>query len=162
MIKTLYVFSPGSFVDAKEWNANFKVLYDGISAHIETIQSAQDAIAFTLADMTASFQVMDAQPNSFIIGGNSQVVQRDCEYYKSLASGQDLNITVPRGFNGEARIIIKTTNSRVLPPIIFDYAGGESNIVWYNGIAQWYNPGMKFVFICERGGKLFVKMIATE
>ena len=162
MIKTLYVFSPGSFVDAKEWNANFKVLYEGISAHIETIQDAQNTIAFNITDLTASFQVMDSQPNSFIISGTSRVVQRDCEYYKALASGEDLDITVPSGFNGEARIIIKTTNSRVSSPITFDYGGGESNVVWYNGIAQWYNPGMKFVFICERGGKLFVKMITTE
>ncbi len=162
MITTLYTFSIGSYVVAYEWNANFTALNNAGIEHAGAIEDAQVGVMFPDSDPHALFSRIDAEPNSFNIAGTAQIIANDCEYYKSLASGEDLTITVPSGLKGQARIILKTVENRVLTPLIINYTGGNENIVWFNGLANWYKAGMKFVFLLERNGKLFVKMCATE
>lgn len=161
MITQLYVFSPGSYVIAEEWNANFRVLMNTNLAHQEFIVDTADILMFQSGDYTQIYNVVNSRTNSQEVPGLSVQVLVDNEYRKSLTADQQLVINVGR-ICGEARIIIQTAANSVLSPIRINYVGGDENVVWENGIAQWYLAGMKFVFLLERNGKLYVKMIATE
>ena len=161
MITQLYVFSPGSFVVAEEWNANFRVLLNTNLIHQESIVDASDVIMTTSDDYTQIYNAVNSKKNSQDAAGLSIQVLVDNEYRKSLSAGQQLVANVGR-ISGEARIILQTAQNDVLSPLQINYAGGNENVVWENGIAQWYAAGMKFVFLLERNGKLYVKMIATE
>jgi len=161
MITQLYIFSPGSYVVAEEWNANFRVLLNTNLVHQESIVDAGDIIMTTSDDYTQIYNAVNSKKNSQDVAGLSIQVLVDNEYRKSLSSGQKLVANVGR-ISGEARIILQTAQDDVLQPLQINYAGGSENVVWENGIAQWYAAGMKFVFLLERNGKLYVKMIATE
>lgn len=161
MITELYVFSPGSYVVAEEWNANFRVLMNTNLLHQESIVDANATIMKKDGDYTPIFNIVNLRINSYAVPELTAQVSVDCEYYKSLDSGEQLTIKVGH-INGEARVVIRTIENSVLKPIQINYDGGEENIVWVNGIAQWYLAGMKFIFLLERNNKLYVRMIATE
>lgn len=161
MITQLYIFSPGSYVVADEWNANFRVLMNTNLAHQEAIIDANELVMFKGGDYTPIYNKVNAEYNSFAISGSSVSVTVDCEYYKDLGSGEQIVVNVGH-INGEARIMLRTAQNDSLPPIRINYAGGDANIVWPNGIAYWFLAGMKIVFLLERNGKLYVKMLATE
>jgi hypothetical protein len=163
MITQLYVFSPGSYVVAEEWNANFRALLETNIAHEEAIVDANSIILFQGGDYSAVYARVDNEVNSFL-ASNTILPKPDCEYYRDLqGADEQITVNVSTGqLNGEARIIIKTSNNRTLTPIVITYNGSQDDVVWPNGIAQWYLAGMKFVFLLERNGKLYVKMIATE
>ncbi len=164
MITQLYIFSPGSYVVADEWNANFRIILSTNLLHQEAIADAFQIVMFQGGDYSAIYNRIDNTTNSWEIPGSTVDVKPDCEYYKEFL-GNDEQIAVPVStgqLNGEARIVIKTISNRVLTPVVITYNGTQDNVVWENGIAQWYNAGMKFIFLLERNGKLYVKMIATE
>lgn len=161
MITQLYVFSPGSYVIAEEWNANFRVLKNVNLSHQEAITDAFQVVMFKGGDYTPIYNRVNNTTNSSAVIGNSFVVTVDNEYYKELGSGEQVVADVGH-INGEARIILKTAQNDSLPPLRINYIGGDANIVWPNGIAHWFLAGMKFVFLLERNNKLYVKMIATE
>lgn len=164
MITQLYVFSPGSYVVADEWNANFRVLFKANVSHQEAIVDANSVIMFQGGDYTPIYNKVNSSRNSYAIAGNTLVPSVDCEYYKEfLGDDEQVTVAVSTGqLNGEARIVIKTPNNRTLTPLIFTYNGTQDDVVWLNGISQWYLAGVKFVFLLERNGKLYVKMIAME
>lgn len=163
MITQLYIFSPGSYVVADEWNANFRVLRDTNVLHQESIVDANNLILFQGGDYTAVYNRVNNEPNSRLAETTIQNPKVDNEYYRIIQGEQQLFVTVAPGtLNGEARIVVQTTQNNVLPPVVITYGGSQDNVVWPNGIAQWYLAGMKFIFLLERSGKLYVKMIATE
>lgn len=163
MINQLYTFSVGQYVVADEWNANFDTLLEAGLLHEEAIDDANQAILFQGGDYTSVYNVINIMPNSYYIAGSAVVPTVDTEYYKEINSGEELSVIVSTGqLNGEARIVIKTNSNRMLSPVVITYNGTTDDVVWQNGIAQWYSAGMKFIFLLERNGKLYVKMIATE
>lgn len=158
MITELYVFSPSSFVVAEEWNANFRVLYNTVSAHMEAIADAQATIAFPNSDLTGVYNAVRGQLNSFAIPGNTVTVAPECEYYKTLASGQDLVINIPTGLNAEARVLIRLQEDRSLLPFSVNY--DDTLIVnHYNNFV--FRSGYYYVMIYEANGVAQVKLIWT-
>ena len=116
MITQLYSFSPGSYVTAEEWNANFKVLDNTNKQHAEALDDAYENLAFPNGDLSQVYSRARVFANSFSIDGNTVVLSPQCEYYKVLSSGQGLTINIPEGFNSEARILIQTQENRSLLP----------------------------------------------
>ena len=106
MITQLYTFSAGSYVVAEEWNANFRTLYKANLAHEESIVDMQTQVALSNGDLTELFSVINSQFNSFAIAGNSVTVAPECEYYKTLAGGQELIIDLGNLSDAETRILI--------------------------------------------------------
>ena len=146
MITQLYVFSPGSYVVAEEWNSNFRVLYQTASAHTEAIEDAYSVVAFPDSDMSGVFAQVRARDNSHFISGSAAVVGVDIaaghEYYKTLATGQDLFINIPPTMNGEARILLQLQEDRQLMPFDAAFAGGFQGEVIINhsgNILFWAN-----------------------
>jgi hypothetical protein len=163
MITQLYIFSPGSYVVADEWNANFRVLRSTNVLHQESIVDANNIILFQGGDYTDVYNRINNDPNSHVAESTIQNPMVDNEYYRVLQGGEQLFVSVDPGtLNGETRIVVQTTQNNALPPVVITYGGTQDNVVWTNGIAQWYLAGVKFVFLLERNGKLYVKMIATE
>lgn len=158
MIKELYVFSPSSFVVAEEWNANFRVLYNTVSAHMEAIVDAQAKIAFPNSDLTGVYNAVRAEPNSFAISGNTVTVAPECEYYKTLANGEDLVINIPTGLNAEARVLIRIQKDRSLLPFSVNY-DGTLIVNHYNNFV--FRSGYYYVMIYETNGVAQVKLIWT-
>lgn len=158
MITQLYTFSPGSYVVADEWNANFNVLQKTNIMHFEAINDAYAVLAFPDNDLSQLYAAVRNQPNSFNISGVSVNVTPQCEYYKELPSGDNLAITIPNNFNSEARIVIKTNNDRTLLPFSVSYSGtthisyGEDNV---------FPAGIYFIMIYECNGIAQVKLIWT-
>lgn len=160
MIERLYTFTEGTFVVASDWNANFKAIRDSIISCAGAIIDANNALAFEDTDMTAIYSQIYQRQNSFNIPGTTVTVQNDCEYYKDLNTGEHLTVTIPQtGLNGQARVIIRTKADDVLQPVTIMYKGKE--VEMSGGLAQWYEAGMKFIFIYEINGKAYAKIIKT-
>jgi hypothetical protein len=160
MIISLYTFAPGSFVVAEEWNSNFRTLYNTNLAHIEAITDANSTIAFPNSDLTSLFSAVSSQPNSFAIPGSSINISPECEYYKTLGSGEDLVINIPTGFNAECRILIQIQENRSLLPFSVSYAGTTIiNYGFYNYNS--FRSGYYYIMIYESNGIAQVKLIWT-
>ena len=160
MITQLYTFSPSSYVVADEWNANFRVLYKQNYEHQEAITDAQNMIAFPNSDLTAVFNAVKSKQNSFAIPGSTVTVATECEYYKTLSSGEDLSINIPTGLDGEARILIRTQEDRSLLPFSVNYSGTSSiNYGFYN--YDYFRAGYYYIMIYENNGLAQVKLIWT-
>ena len=155
MIHELNVFSPKSYVVAEDWNNNFSALNTSNTKCANAIDDAEGAIAFPDGDLSGVFSSVNGQPNSYSVAGGSVVIQPECEYYKTLSDSQDLSISVPTGFNGEAQIILKTQNARSLKPFNFLYSG---EVIYVNDSAHWKDAGIMFLFLYESNSKLFVKL----
>ena len=158
MITELYTFSPSSYVVAEEWNANFRGLYNTTLAHIDAIADAQAQIAFPNSDLTGVYNAVRSQLNSFAIPGNTVTVAPECEYYKTLANGQDLVINVPTGLNAEARVLIRTQEDRSLLPFSVNY-NGTLIVNHYNNFV--FRAGDYYIMIYETNGVAQVKLIWT-
>ena len=160
MITQLYTFSPGSYVVAEEWDANFRTLYNVNIAHLEAITDANSTIAFPDSDLTGVYSAVRSQLNSFAIPGNTVTVAPECEYYKTLANGQDLVINIPTGLNAEARVLIRIQDDRTLLPFSITYAGTtDINYGFYN--YNYFRSGYYYVMIYETNGVAQVKLIWT-
>lgn len=160
MITELYVFSPSSFVVAEEWNANFRILYDTSLAHLEAITDAQATVAFPDSDLTSLYNAVRSWTDSFAIPGNTVTIAPECEYYKTLASGQDLAINIPAGLNAESRILIRIQEDRSLLPFSVNYVGTSIiNYGFYN--YNYFRSGYYYVMIYETNGVAQVKLIWT-
>lgn len=158
MINKLYSFTLGTFVVADEWNANFKAIADSNNACNIAIKDAEISVAFPDSDLSGLFNAVKSAPNSFEIAGNSVVVQPECEYYKALSSGEDLQIQIPKGLNSEARVVIKTPDNRTLLPFSVLY-NGQLIVNHYNNNV--FRAGYYFVLIYETNGVAQVKLIWT-
>lgn len=160
MITELYTFSPSSYVVADEWNANFRTLYNANLAHLEAINDAWQNVAFPTSDLTGVFNAVRSQLNSFAISGNTVTVAPECEYYKTLASGQDLVINIPTGLNAEARVLIRIQEDRSLLPFSVGYSG--TTIINYGFYDyNYFRAGYYYVMIYETNGVAQVKLIWT-
>lgn len=160
MITQLYVFTPGSYVVADEWNANFRTIYKENMLHTEAIDDAYDVIAFPTSDLSGVFASIKSQPNSYNIPGNTVIVAPEQEYYKVLSSGQDLSINIPTGLNAESRIIISFANDRPLatPPFNINYDGTKIETI---GNITEYKAGTYFIFIYETNNVAQIKVVKT-
>lgn len=162
MIKQLYVFSVDSYVVASEWNANFNAIDKSNADCLQAIEDAENELAFADGDLTLFFDAIRSEINSESYTGVSApiVARPEHEYYKSLATGEDLTVDIPTGFTGEFRIWLKHTDKRQLSPIQFNFDGGT--VSWENGFSNWYSAGTKIVFVYVINGVAYVKMIKTE
>jgi len=158
MINRLNIFNEATFVVADEWNANFRVLNQSNYDCAKATEDAEAAVATPESDMTAIFNRMRSQQNSFYIQGNNVVLFPECEYFKPLASGQDVNIVIPTGFNAEARVVLYIPDERQLLPFTISYNGNL--IVNYGGFLK-FRPGVYFVMIYEIAGTAMVKLLWT-
>ena len=158
MITELYVFSPGSYVVADEWNANFRVLEKTAVLHEEAITDAYNNVAFPNSDLSGVFAAVKSKPNSSAIPGNTVTVAPEHEYYKTLSNGQDLTINIPTGLNAESRILIQIQEDRSLLPIVVNY-DGTLIVNHYNNNVFW--TGYYYVMIYETNGVAQVKLIWT-
>ena len=130
MITQLYVFSPGSFVVAEEWNANFRVIYRESITQKEAIADAFSTVAFPDSDLSAVYAQIRARGDSTNIDGKDAVdIAAGHEYYKTLANGEDLQINIDGNMNGEARILFKTEEDRSLLPFSASFVGGVQGTV---------------------------------
>lgn len=160
MINQLYTFTVGTYVVADEWNANFKALANSNADCVQAIEDAEVSVAFPDGDLSGVFDAVRAKPNSFAIAGDTVVVQPECEYYKSLADGEELAIQIPYGFNAEARIAIKISNDRSLLPFSILYDGEKTvNYGFYN--YNYFRAGYYYIMIYEANGLAQVKLIWT-
>lgn len=158
MITELYNFAPGSYVVADEWNANFRVLDKAAGEHTESITDAQNEIAFPDSDLTNLFSAVRRWADSFAIPGSTVVVSPECEYYKTLSSGEDLAISIPTGMNAEARVLIQIQEDRSLLPFSVSY-GGNLIVDHYDNYVFW--SGYYYIMIYESNGTAQVKLIWT-
>lgn len=158
MITQLYIFTVGSFVVADEWNANFRVLNNTNVLHSEAITDAYNNIAFPNSDLSDVFAAVNSQPNSFAIAGNTVVVAPECEYYKTLSSGEDLTINIPTGLNAESRILLQIQEDRSLLPFSVNYSG-TTIVNHYNNYV--FRTGYYYIIIYETNGVAQVKLIWT-
>lgn len=159
MINQIYVFTVGANVVADDWNANFNILRDSNEQCDEAIKDAQNALAFPDGDLSGVYNAVRARPNSFEIPTDTVIVQPECEHYKVLSSGQDLKIQIPKGFNSQARVLIKIPDDRSLIPIAVLYDGTKVISV---GSQQSYKSGYYFAFIYEMNNTAYVKLISTK
>lgn len=159
MITQLYTFSPGSFVVADEWNANFRTLNNASLEQEQSISDANSVIAFPTSDLSGVFSAVKSQPNSFAISGNTVTVYPECEYYKTLANGEDLAINIPTGLNAEARVLIQIQEDRSLLPFSVNYSGGTLIVNHYNNYV--FRSGYYYIMIYESNGVAQVKLIWT-
>lgn len=160
MITELYVFSPGSYVVADEWNANFRVLSKTTILHEEAITDAYNDIAFPNSDLSAVFAAVKSQPNSSAIPGNTVTVAPEQEYYKTLSNGEDLTINIPTGLNAESRILIRTQEDRTLIPFAVNY-DGTTDISYGHYNYDYFRAGYYYIMIYETNGVAQVKLIWT-
>lgn len=158
MIKNLNVFSENTYVVAEEWNANFYVLDRSNEQCSEAINDANETLAFPNKDLSGVYARVRQEPDSFQISGNSVIVSAEKEYYKPLGSGQDLQITIPQGMNGEARIAIYIPDNRSELPFVVNYPG-EKVISHYDYVG--YNSGYYYIMIYETNNLAMVKIIWT-
>lgn len=158
MIIQLYTFSPGSYVIAEDWNANFRVLYKTNVSHEEAVVDAQALIAFPNSDLTDLFAAINNQLNSFAIAGNVVTVSAESEYYKTLSSGQELVINIPSGICAGVRIIFRIQEDRSLKPFTINYDG---TIIENAGDITQYTAGTYFMFIYETNDIAQIKIVKT-
>lgn len=159
MINSLYSFSPDSNVVADEWNANFNALAQSNNNCAVGVSDANNELAFLDSDLTGAYTAIRARQNSFPVGGTSVIVSPQCEYYKTLLSGEDLNIQVPSGFNSEARIWIQITDERDLLPFSVAYPGTVKTN--YGGILN-FQAGYYLIVLYEINNILQLKMVKAE
>lgn len=159
MINQIYVFTVGANVVADEWNANFNILRDSNEQCDEATKDAQNALAFPDGDLSGVYNAVRARPNSFEIPTDTVIVQPECEHYKVLSSGQDLKIQIPKGFNSQARVLIKIPDDRSLIPIAVLYNGTKVISV---GSQKSYKSGYYFAFVYEMNNTAYVKLISTK
>ena len=155
MIIQLYTFSPGSYVVAEEWNVNFQTLYKMNVSHEEAIVDAQTLVAFPNSDMTDLFAAVNNQLNSFNIAGNAVTLSPECEYYKTLSSGQELTINIPTGLSANARIIFRIQEDRSLQPFTINYSGTKQETY---GLVTSFTAGTYILFIYETNGLAQIKI----
>lgn len=158
MIQQLNIFSVDSYVVADDWNANFKVIEQSNEECKQAITDANEQIAFPDSDLEPLFESIREKPNSFAIPATNVIIAPQSEYYKTLTSGQDLNIQIPTGLNSEARIILKLNDQRTLLPISITYSGTQT---LFTGDFSVYPAGFYFIFIYETAGNAIIKMVKT-
>lgn len=158
MIAELYTFAPGSYVVAEEWNTNFNVLVAEMSAQTTILYDARQAIAFPDSDFSQIFNQINLRSDSHYIDGDSVDVAVEQEYYRSLLNGEDLDITIPRNMNGEARILIEISEDRSLLPFNVNY-NGTLIINHFNNYV--FRAGFYYIMIYEAAGVAQVKLIWT-
>lgn len=162
MITQLYIFSPGSYVVAEEWNANFRIIYQTTHLHREAIYDAYSVIAFPDSDLSGVFAQVRARGDSSFIEGNSVDIAASQEYYKTLASGEDLFIGIPGDMNGEARIILKLEENRQLLPFSAAFVGGIPGTVIINHSESYaFDAGYYFIMIYVTNRVAQIKVIWT-
>lgn len=163
MITQLYVFSPGSYVVAEEWNANFRILYQATYSHREAIDDAYSVIAFPDSDLSGVYAQIRARGDSDDITGQSAVdIAAGHEYYKTLASGEDLDIRIPGDMNGEARIVLKLEEDRQLLPFSAAFSGGIPGTVIVNHSESFaFDAGIYFIMIYVTNRVAQIKVIWT-
>ena len=160
MITQLYTFSPSSFVVADEWNANFSTLNKASQQHQESIQNAKNTIAFPDSNLSNLFNAVKTKFNSFNIPTVNVTVDVEQEYYKTLASGQNLVITIPSNMNGESRILIKIQENRTALPFSIVYSGTKDiSYGYYN--YNYFRSGFYYIMIHESNNLAQVKLIWT-
>jgi hypothetical protein len=125
---------------------------------MEAIVDAQATIAFPNSDLTDVYNAVRSQLNSFAIPGNTVKVAPECEYYKTLANGQDLVVNIPTGLNAEARVLIRIQEDRNLLPFRVNY-DGTLIVNHYNNFV--FRSGYYYVMIYETNGLAQVKLIWT-
>lgn len=162
MITELYTFSPGAYVVADEWNANFNVLYKTNLAHLEAITDANSTIAFPNSDLSALFASVRGQPNSFYISGNTVILSPECEYYKSLNPGNALVININENMNAESRILVYLPEVRTFLDEFFviNYSGTKNIDFGFYGY-EYFRPGYYYIMIYESNGVAQIKLIWT-
>lgn len=159
MITQLYIFSPGSYVVAEEWNANFRIIYQATYLHKEAINDAYSVVAFPDSDLSGVYAQVRARGDSDDISGQNAVdIAASHEYYKTLANGQDLVINIPQGLNSEARVLIRIQENRSLLPFSVNYSGTKI-INHYNNYV--FRPGYYYIMIYETNNVAQVKLIWT-
>lgn len=159
MINQLNIFSPGVYVVADEWNANFQALSRSNADCAEAITDAEEQLAFPDGDLSGVFAAVRGKPNSHAISGNNVIVEPEQEYYKSLSSGEDLNIQINAGLNAEARILIYVPDDRSLKPFSVNYNGTTTIINHYNNVG--FDAGYYYIMIYETNGIAWIKLIWT-
>lgn len=159
MIIELYTFSPGSFVVAEEWNANFKALYNVSIQHEESIQTDRETIAFPNSDLTQVYNAVRSAVNSWPIDGNSIIVGVEQEFYQVLY--QNLSITIPQGMNGECRVLIYLPQDWNQKFYNINYSGTVIEYMdgYYNGLTL--PSGYYYIMIHESNNVAQVKLIWT-
>lgn len=162
MITQLYVFSPGSYVVAEEWNANFRILYQATYSHREAINDAYSVVAFPDSDLSGVYAQIRARGDSSYIEGNAVDIAASHEYYKTLASGEDLDIRIPGDMNGEARIVLKLEEDRQLLPFSAAFSGGIPGTVIVNHSESYaFDAGTYFLMIYVTNRVAQIKVIWT-
>lgn len=156
MIYTLYTFTSGSYVVADEWNQNFIAIKQSNDDCEEAIVDANNAIAFQDSDLSSIKAVYKSKSNCFEIPALNQIAQPGIEYYKALPDGQDLTITVPNDFTGQARVLVKTNSVRTLPPVAV--TGGQTKVEY----GRFFNTLYHYVFIFGINGNIIVKINGLE
>ena len=159
MINQIYIFTVGANIVADDWNANFNALRNSNDECSKAVEDAQNELAFPDGDLSGIHDALRARPNSFEIPTDTVIVQPECEHYKVLSSGQDLKIQIPKGFNSQARVVIKIPDDRDLMPISILYKG---TYVMSTGGQQSYKSGYYFVFIMEINNTAYVKLLSTK
>ena len=159
MIIELYTFSPGSFVVADEWNANFRTLRKTAIEHTEAIEDGFATIAFPDSDLTAVFNAVKGRSNSHLFTGNSiteSQLYAEQEYYGEVST--QLNVTIPVGMNGEARILVHLLSDQTLMPFNINYSGTKIVDHYNNNV---FREGYYYLMIYESNNVAQVKVIWT-
>lgn len=165
MITELYTFTPGSYVVADEWNANFSVLSNVAEQHNEAVVDAYNLLAFSNSDLSTVFENVDNYINSFQFTGTSiAVLSPNMEYWQNrletITESQQLVIRVGK-INGEARVFFQTSGTRdiALPPFLINYDGGDENINFIDDSRVWQDAGIKCLLFYETNDKLNIRMV---
>jgi hypothetical protein len=165
MITELYTFTPGFYVVADEWNANFSVLSNVAEQHNEAVIDGYNLLAFPNGDLSGVFENVDARPNSVQFTGTSiAILSPNMEYWQNrletITADQQLVIRVGK-INGEARVFFQTSSTRdiALPPFLINYDGGDANIDFVDDSRVWQDAGIKCLLFYELNDKLNVRMV---
>lgn len=159
MIIELYTFSPSSFVVAEEWNANFRTLQKSAIEHSDSIKDGFETLAFPDSDLTAVFNSVRGRSNSHSFNGNSiteSQLYAEQEYYGEVSS--QLNVTIPVGMNGEARILVHLLSNQSLLPFNINY-NGTKIVNHFNNYV--FRAGYYYLMIYESNNVAQVKIIWT-
>lgn len=156
MITELYTFTPGSYVAADEWNANFRTINSVNNQHAEAIVVANSELAFPNSDLSDVFAAVRSRPNSHVIDNLLVDVAPEQEYYKILSNNEVLTINVTSGLNAEVRILIQLPDLRTDFPFVINYSGQQ--VIMY-GDYKYFNPGYYYIMIYETNGLLQAKFI---
>lgn len=172
MIIQLYEFSVGSYVVAEEWNSNFRTLKEYSLSHKQTIEDAYNVLAFPNSDLSTVFSVIRTRSNVITNEPYDAVdVERNKEIYVgTVPAQQQVSIYIPRGLNGESRVIFTLPELMTISAPILVYYDGVAVTTLKDktgdcyvdaGYYPYYNAGMYYVMIHELNGKAQVKLIST-